>query len=148
MSWVWIFLRCMEKSNIVNQKHTEQFLYCQFAGNYWKNICSTQLNIIDTRNILSSHESGFHPDDSFVHQFISIFHEIYNAFDANHSLELRGVFLDIFKAFDRVWHGRLFCKINPFSANVPLRYTLKTSQNLKFYDFWGGMEVGHWLKMD
>ena len=59
-------------------------------------------NFTDTRNMLSVHQSGFRPGDSCVHQLISIVHEIYSAFDANPSLEVRGVFLDISKAFDRV----------------------------------------------
>ena len=65
-------------------------------------------NFIDTRNMLSVHQSGFRPGDSCVHQLISIVHDIYNAFDANPSLEVRGVFLDISKAFDRVWHKVLY----------------------------------------
>ena len=52
-------------------------------------------------------QSGFRPGDSCVHQLISIVHEIYNAFDANPSLKVRGVFLDISKTFDRVWHNGL-----------------------------------------
>ena len=44
-------------------------------------------NFIDTRNMLSVHQSGFRPGDSCVHQLISIVHEIYSAFDANPSLE-------------------------------------------------------------
>ena len=31
-------------------------------------------------------------------------------FDANLSLEIRGVSLDISKAFDQVWHERLFIR--------------------------------------
>ena len=58
--------------------------------------------------MLSIHQSGFRPGDSCVHQLISIVHDIYNAFDANPSLEVRGVFLDISKAFDRVWHKSLY----------------------------------------
>ena len=68
-------------------------------------------NFIDTRNMLSVHQSGFRPGDSCVHQLISIVHDIYNAFDANPSLEVRGVFLDISKVFDRVWHKGLLYKL-------------------------------------
>ena len=32
-------------------------------------------------------------------------------FDANTSLEVRGVFLDLSKAFDKVWHNGLMCKL-------------------------------------
>ena len=68
-------------------------------------------NFIGTRNMLSVHQSGFHPGDSCVHQLISIVHDIYNAFDSNPSLEVSGVFLDIFKAFDRMWHKGLLYKV-------------------------------------
>ena len=44
-----------------------------------------------------------------MHKLISITHEI--AFDANPSLEAKGVFLDISKAFDSVWHKWLLYKI-------------------------------------
>ena len=74
-------------------------------------------NVIDTRNMLSVQQSGFRPGDSCVHQLISIVHEIYNAFDANSSLEMRGVFLDISKAFDRVWHKGLLYKVKCMSIN-------------------------------
>ena len=67
-------------------------------------------NFIGTRNMLSVHQSGFRPGDSYVHQLILIVHDIYNAFDANSSLEVRGVFLDISKAFDRVWYKDLLYK--------------------------------------
>ena len=40
------------------------------------------------------------PGDSSIHQLISFTHEIYTAFDANPSLEVSGVFLDMTKTFD------------------------------------------------
>ena len=40
------------------------------------------------------------PGDSYIHQLISITHEIYDSFDADPLLEVRGVFLDISKAFE------------------------------------------------
>ena len=55
-------------------------------------------------NLLNGNQSGFCPGDSCVHQLLSITHEIYKVFDANPSLEVIGVFLDLSKAFDKVWH--------------------------------------------
>ena len=66
--------------------------------------------LILARNMLPVLQSGFRPGDSCVHQLISIVHEIYNAFDANPRLEVRGVFLHISKAFDRVWYKDLLYK--------------------------------------
>ena len=43
---------------------------------------------------------GFRSGDLCVHQLLSITHEIYKSFDANPSLEVREVFLDISTAFD------------------------------------------------
>ena len=59
-------------------------------------------SFIDTRNMLSVHQSGFRPGDSCVHKLISIVYNICHAFDANLSLEVRGVFVDISETFDRV----------------------------------------------
>ena len=46
-----------------------------------------------------------------VYQLLSVTHEIYKSFDANPSLEVRSIFSDIFKAFDRVWHDDLLYKL-------------------------------------
>ena len=62
---------------------------------------------LNNNNLLNSNQSGFRPGDSCVNQLISITHDIYKAFDANPSLEVRGVFLDLSKAFDKVWHDGL-----------------------------------------
>ena len=63
------------------------------------------------RNLLNNCQSGFRPNDSCINQLVSITHNIYRAFDANPSLEVRGVFLDLSKAFDKVWHEGLLYKL-------------------------------------
>ena len=63
-------------------------------------------------------QSGFKPGDSFTNQLLAITHEIYESFDEG--FEVRGVFLDISKAFDKVWHERLIfnLKQNGTSGNL------------------------------
>ena len=60
-------------------------------------------------NLISSNQSGFKPGDSCINQLLSITHEIYKSFDDG--FEVRGVFLDISKAFDKVWHKGIIFKL-------------------------------------
>ena len=45
---------------------------------------------------------------------MSITHDILRGFDANPPLDTRGVFLDISKAFDRVWHDGPIFKLKAY----------------------------------
>ena len=60
-------------------------------------------------NLISPNQSGFKPGDSCINQLLSITHEIYKSFDDG--LEVGGIFLDISKAFDKVWHQGLWHKL-------------------------------------
>ena len=57
---------------------------------------------LESNNLLTPHQLGFHPNDSFIYQLLSIVHGIYADFDHNPLLEVQGNFLDISKAFDKV----------------------------------------------
>ena len=56
-------------------------------------------------------QSGFIPGDSCVLQLLSIAQEIHTSFDCNILEDVRGVFLDISKSFDKVWHEGLIFKL-------------------------------------
>ena len=61
--------------------------------------------------VLNPNQSGNRPGDSTINQLISITHTIFKAFDFNPPLDVRSVYLDISKAFDRVWHDGLVYKL-------------------------------------
>ena len=66
------------------------------------------------------------PGDSCVAQLLSITHEIFNSFDYNPSVDIRGIFLDISKAFDKVWHDGLIFKLQTYGIDGKLLKLLKS----------------------
>ena len=66
-------------------------------------------NFIHTHEILTPHQSGFRPNDSTVNQLLSITSDFYKAVDQGK--EVRVIFFDISKAFDKVWHKGLLHKL-------------------------------------
>ena len=54
------------------------------------------------KGLISANQSGFKPGDSCMNQLLSITHNMYKSFHDGY--EVRGVFLDILKAFDKVWY--------------------------------------------
>ena len=60
-------------------------------------------------NFIHDNQSGCRRMDSTVKQLLSITHEIYKAFESAH--EIRAIFLDIDKAFDKVWKEGLIYKL-------------------------------------
>ena len=61
--------------------------------------------------LLNPNQSGFRPGDLTINQLISITHTIFTALDCNPPLDVRSVYLDISKAFDRLWHDGLIYKL-------------------------------------
>ena len=71
-----------------------------------------------SNKLTSSNQSRFKPGDSCINQLFSITHQIYKSFDDGY--EVRGVFRDISKAFDKVWHNGIIYKLkqNGVSGNL------------------------------
>ncbi len=67
-------------------------------------------NFLITNNKLTPFQSGFIKGDSTVNQLTYIYNDICKALDEGK--EVRAVFCDISKAFDRVWHKGLLYKLS------------------------------------
>ena len=80
-------------------------------------IVMSQLN---TNNLITENQSGLPPGDSTTNQLLYLLDEIHSALDSPEGYEVLAVFLDISKAFDKVWHERLvysFSKITLVTGN-------------------------------
>ena len=60
-------------------------------------------------DLILQNQSGFKQSDSYVDQFLSILHEIYKSF--SDGFDVRRVFLDTSKAFDKTWHEGIIFKL-------------------------------------
>ena len=84
-------------------KATDQFLFYLSGKIFEKLIFNRIYNFLLDEDLLNPNQSGFRPSDSCINQLLAITHEIYEAFDCNPPQEVRSVFLDLSKAFDKVW---------------------------------------------
>ena len=109
----------MEKANVVPtyKKNDKQLVKnCRpisllpICGKIFEHFIYNKLfHFFQENNLISPNQSGFKPGDSFTNQLLAITHEIYKSFDDGY--EVRGVFLDISKSFDKVWHKGLIYKL-------------------------------------
>ena len=88
-------------------------------------------------NLISPNQSGYRPGHSCVNQLLAITREIYKSLDDG--FEFTGVFLDIFKAFGKVWHEGLLFKLKSkwylwksFETLTRFSFLLKTSSSSKW----------------
>ena len=82
-------------------------------------------NYFLSNKLFTPSQSSFLPGDSSIAQLLSIIHEIQTAFDNNPTVDVRGVFLDISKAFDKVWHDGLVFELKSYGVEGELLSLLK-----------------------
>ena len=99
-------------------------------------------------NLILPNQSGYKPGDFCINQLLSITHDIYISF--NCSYEIRGVFLDISKAFDKVWHDGITFKLEQDSISGKLHkllqdFLVNRKQRVVSngqVSFWGNVKAG------
>ena len=96
--------------NLVNNYRPISLL--SICSKIFEKIISSQLySYLVNHKLISENQSGFRPGDSTTNQLIDFVNEIHKAFDNRNSLEVRSIFLDLSKAFDKVWHKGLIFKL-------------------------------------
>ena len=102
-----------KKANVVpvHKKYDKTFIinYCPisllpiFGKISGRLIYYSLFNYFFRNKLFTPSQSGFLPGDSYIAQLLSILHEIQTVFDENPTRDVRHVFLDISKVFDKVW---------------------------------------------
>ena len=82
-----------------------------FSKIFEKTMFNKMYAFLQNEQLLNPNQSGFRPS-SYINQSTSVTHGISQSFDATPPLEVRSVFLDISKAFDKIWREGLLYKLN------------------------------------
>ena len=94
--------------NIMNNYRPISLLSC--VGKILEKIVFKHVfNYLRDHALITLCQSGFIPGDSTVNQLAQIYHLLYKALDEKK--DMRIVFLDISKAFDKVWHDGIIFKL-------------------------------------
>ena len=96
-----------------------------FGKMFERVIYNSLFNYFQGNRLFTPSQSGFLPGDSCIAQLLSIIHEIQTAFDENLAVDVRGVFLDLSKAFDKVWHDGIIFKLRAYGVEGELLSLLK-----------------------
>ena len=105
---------------------------------------------LSANNLITKNQSGFIPGDSCTNQLLFLVNEIHEAFENQSSLEVRAVFLDISKAFDKVWHEGLLFKLKQNGVSGKLHKFFESYLNNRkqrvalngFYSDYASIESG------
>ena len=89
-----------DKQILKNYRPVSLLLIC--AKIFERIIYSRIFEYFIENNLITENQSAFKPRDSCINQLLSIKHDIYESLDDG--FEVKGVFLDISKVFDKVWH--------------------------------------------
>ena len=79
-----------------------------------KTIFDALYNYFTKNELLVRCQSGFIKGDLCVSQLLSIIHSIPENLDSDPSLDTKAIFLDLSKAFDKVWHAGLIYKLRSY----------------------------------
>ena len=83
-------------------------------------IYSSLFNYFISNKLFTPCQSDFVLGYSRIAQLLTIIRKIQTEFGVKPEVDVRGVFLDISNAFDKVWHDSLLYKLKPYDVQVQL----------------------------
>ena len=95
----------------------------------------------EDNRLLSFHQCGFQSSDVCVNQLLLFVHKLHKA---DPTLETCGVFLDMSKAFDKVWHKGLIFKPKSVGVSDSLLH-LQSSLSIRFQRVLLNDQTSEWL---
>ena len=110
-------------------------------------IYNSLFNYFQRNKLFKPSQSGFLPGDSSIAQLLSIIHEIQTAFDENLTVDVRGVFLDISKAFDKVWHDEIIFKLKAYGVEGEPLFLLKNYLENREHRIVLNCQTSEWRKI-
>ena len=99
----------------IHKKGDKQLVnnYRPICGKILEKVVFNQLyTFFISNNLITTNQSCFCSGDSTTNQLLPLVDKILASFDSRNFLEVMSVFLDISKAFDKVWHEGLIFKLN------------------------------------
>ena len=116
---------------MVNYRPVSLLLIC--GKIFERLIFNPVFEFLEENKLLPPNQSGFQPNDSCENQLLSIVHSIYAYFDQSPSLEVRANFLDISKAFDKVWYEGLLYKLETVEISGNLQKLFQSFLSDRFH---------------
>ena len=121
------FPSCWKKANavLVHKKEDKNLLknyrpisLLQMFGKIFERILFKDLfNYFHKNQFFTKCQSGFLPGDSYILQLLSIVHDINSSFECDPTIDVRDLFLDISKAFDKVGMTGSYSSWKPMALN-------------------------------
>ena len=115
---------------------------------YERLIFSSLFKYIDENELLTPNQSGFRPFDCCVNRLLSINHELFSNCDCDPPKDIRAVFLDISKAFDKIWLPGLIFKIKSFGISGDLLELIKNFLSNRFQRVVLNGQTSEWGKIN
>ena len=88
-----------------------------FAKIFEKIIFASMFEYFIENELFTVSQSGFLPGGFSTSQLFSIIHEIQKSFDESQPIDVTGIFLDISKAFDKVWDKGIIYKLKSYGIS-------------------------------